>query len=72
MNRTPVTPLAPAAAALLLGLATGGLSALAGAAAPQGGIEPTEFRAVQVAPGPEPGVTFFATGEAIGKIEPCG
>jgi len=41
--------------------------------APQtGGIVPTEYSTVGVEPGPEPDVTFFATGDTMGKIEPCG
>ncbi len=56
---------------LLAGVAAGAALAVA---APQeaGGIVPTDYRAVSVDPGPEPTVTFFATGEALGKIEPCG
>ena len=38
----------------------------------QGGIVPTEYLAVKVAPGPEADVTFFASGDALGKVEPCG
>ena len=38
----------------------------------KGGIVPTEYRAFDIAPGPEPDVVFFATGEVLGKIEPCG
>lgn len=37
-----------------------------------GGIIPTDYRKVSVDPGPEPSVTFFATGDGLGKIEPCG
>jgi len=38
----------------------------------KGGIVPTEYLAVKVAPGPEADVTFFASGDALGKVEPCG
>ncbi len=64
--------LVPPVSLLLLGLAAANLSGRAGASSPQGGIVPTEYNAVQIAPGPEPMVTFFATGEVVGKIEPCG
>jgi hypothetical protein len=37
-----------------------------------GGIVPTEYHNVKVAPGPEPDVTFFASGDVLGKVEPCG
>jgi hypothetical protein len=53
-----------AAAMLLWGLTA--------AQAPKGGIVPTRYQAVTVEPGPEPDVTFFATGDALGRIEPCG
>jgi len=45
--------------------------ALAGSAQ-SGGIVPTEYSAASVAPGPQPDVVFFATGDTMGKIEPCG
>ena len=53
--------------ALLVGM----IAALA-TAAQSGGIVPTEYNAVSVAPGPRPDVAFFATGDSMGKIEPCG
>ncbi|MFQ5719836.1 MAG: hypothetical protein ACE5IK_09830 [Acidobacteriota bacterium] len=40
--------------------------------AQSGGIVPTEYHEFTVEPGPEPDLTIFATGECIGKIEPCG
>jgi len=36
------------------------------------GIVPTERMSVAIDPGPEPDLTAFASGEALGKIEPCG
>ena len=36
------------------------------------GVVPTERLAVVIEPGPEPDLTVFASGEALGKIEPCG
>lgn len=38
----------------------------------KGGIVPTQYLAVKVAPGPEADVTLFASGDALGKVEPCG
>jgi hypothetical protein len=59
--------------AALLVVTTGVVVGLAAAQTqPGGGIVPTEFHTVKVAPGPEPDVTFFATGDALGKVEPCG
>ena len=52
-------------------LLAGMIAALA-TAAQSGGIVPTEFSAVRVEPGPKPDVVFFATGDTLGKIEPCG
>ena len=41
--------------------------------AAQGGkIVPTEYHKFTIDPGPTPDLTVFATGECIGKIEPCG
>ena len=59
-------------ASLLLLLA--GLSAglVAAQTRQTGGIVPTETIAVKVAPGPEADVTLFATGDVLGKVEPCG
>ena len=54
------------------------IGALAGAAlalsdgTPSGGIVPTSYHPFVIEPGPEPDLTLFATGECIGKIEPCG
>lgn len=53
-------------------LSLGTLVALAVPAPQTGGIVPTEYSTVGVGPGPEPDVTFFATGDTMGKIEPCG
>jgi len=47
-------------------------AALAAPAPQSGGIVPTEYSPISVEPGPEPDVTFFATGDSLGKIEPCG
>jgi hypothetical protein len=49
-----------------------GMIAALTTAAQTGGIVPTEFTSVRVEPGPEPDVVFFATGDTMGKIEPCG
>jgi hypothetical protein len=58
------------ALALLIGL---GLGVTMGALAAQtGGLVPTEYRPVSVEAGPAPDVAFFATGDTMGKIEPCG
>ena len=53
------------------------MSALAAGAAlttgaQSGGIVKTEFKRFTIQPGPAPDLTLFATGECIGKIEPCG
>ena len=40
--------------------------------AQSGGIVKTQFKQFTIEPGPEPDLTLFATGECIGKIEPCG
>ena len=58
------------ALAALAGIGLG--SALGALAGQTGEIVPTEYRAVQVEPGPAPDVAFFATGDTLGKIEPCG
>ena len=50
----------------------GGTVAALATAAQTGGIVPTEYSAVRVEPGPKPDVVFFATGDTMGKIEPCG
>jgi hypothetical protein len=39
---------------------------------PTGRVIATQSRPYKVELGPEPDVAFFATGEAVGKIEPCG
>ena len=36
------------------------------------GVVSTERLAIAIEPGPEPDLTVFASGEALGKIEPCG
>lgn len=56
-------------------LLAGTLAACAAAlsmAAQSGGIVPTEYHKFTIRPGPVPDLTLFATGECIGKIEPCG
>ena len=56
-------------------LAVLALGAFASVAAPSpqtGGIVPTEYSPISVDPGPAPDVTFFVTGDTMGKIEPCG
>ena len=58
------------ALALGLGLTIG--AAAARSAGQSGGIVPTENHPVEITSGPEADLTFFATGEAIGKLEPCG
>jgi hypothetical protein len=55
---------------LLVACLVGGLAAAQ--TGQKGGIVPTEYLAVKVAPGPEADVTFFASGDALGKVEPCG
>lgn len=77
-NHAPISRISPSSRRLLAqlsclaALALGSFAALAYPAAQAGGIVPTEYSPINVAPGPEPDVTFFATGEALGKIEPCG
>jgi hypothetical protein len=56
----------------LAALALVTFAALAAPAPQSGGIVPTEYSPIGVEPGPEPDVTFFATGDTLGKIEPCG
>jgi hypothetical protein len=56
---------------LSLALLAGAITALV-TPAQEGGIVPTEYSSVRVEPGPKPDVVFFATGDTLGKIEPCG
>ncbi|MFQ5766670.1 MAG: hypothetical protein ACE5ID_01615 [Acidobacteriota bacterium] len=59
-------------AGILAGLMAGGTPSPGASPEVQGGLVPTENHPVNIPPGPEPDVTFFATGETLGKIEPCG
>ncbi len=71
MNSESVRPLL-VQLSCLAALALGSFVALAAPVPQTGGIVPTEYNPVNVGPGPEPDVTFFATGDTLGKIEPCG
>jgi len=55
----------------LAGIIAGVMAGTAAEPAPSG-IVPTERMSVAIDPGPEPDLTVFASGEALGKIEPCG
>ncbi|MFQ5670230.1 MAG: hypothetical protein ACE5HD_06885 [Acidobacteriota bacterium] len=69
--RTVLSPLSFTALAAMMGFMAG--AAIRSAPGAQsGGIVPTEYHPALVQPGPEPDLTFFATGETMGKIEPCG
>ena len=69
-NSASFRPLLAQLSCLALALVT--FAALAAPAPQSGGIVPTEYSPIGVEPGPEPDVTFFATGDTLGKIEPCG
>ena len=59
-------------AAMVLAGTVAASAAVLSLAAQSGGIVPTEFHKFTIDPGPVPDLTVFATGECIGKIEPCG